>query len=58
MAIGPVIILESCRWIASGLKKFLATSSNAAGVQHADGGGLMFVPTTASRQNNLRVSAG
>ena len=36
-AIGPAIILESCRWIASGLTKSLATSSDDADVQHAGG---------------------
>jgi len=32
--------------------------SNAAGAQHADSGGLMFGPTTASRESGLRVLAG
>jgi len=43
-AIGPAIILESCRWIVSGLTKSLVTSSNAAVAQLAAGDGLIFGP--------------
>jgi len=57
-AIGPAIILESCRWIVSGLTKSLVTSSNAAVAQLAAGDGLIFDLTTASRKHHGKVSAG
>jgi hypothetical protein len=57
-AIGPAIILQSCRYIASGLTNSLATSSNAAVAQHVDGGGPIFGLITASRKHHGKVSAG